>query len=351
MSYAKKYIQVLTPYCPPIDNRRKYGGILLDFNERTVPACKAVRDALATFARRGKFNVYPEYMDLPKKIATYAGANEESLMITNGVDQGIDLIFRTFSGEGDKVIIPSPSFAMFYQCAGTVGNQILQPAYGSNGEFPFEEVMSLIDDEVRVIVICNPNNPTGTLVPLKQIEQIAKKAKSSVVLVDEAYAEFSGLFATQLLKDNPNIVITRTFSKSFGLAAFRIGYILTSKENICELEKVRGAYDVNVPACMVVEAALENVKEMKNYVDEVMNKSKPMLEEFFTKNGIRFLPSKSNFIAFQVNNARELAEKLDANGFRLRPQKSPLLINFLRVSIGTVKQTKQFIKAFKKLYL
>lgn len=138
-------------YNPPLDGRSVYDGILLDFNERTKPPQGKVVRALEKFTRSQKLQVYPEYFDLGKKIADYAGVKANQVMITNGVDQGIDIIFRTFTEKGDKVIIPSPSFSMFYQCAQIVGNKITCPLYKKDDlSFPLSEVLNSIDEKSKV---------------------------------------------------------------------------------------------------------------------------------------------------------------------------------------------------------
>ena len=188
---ALQRIQKMKPYKPPIDGRSAYDGMLLDFNERTKPPQNKVIRALEKFVRGQKLQVYPEYFDLERKIADYACVKADQIMITNGSDQGIDIIFRTFTEKGGKVIIPSPSFAMFFQCAQIVGNEIVSPLYKKDDlAFPLEEVLSAIDSRTKLIVVCNPNNPTGTAVSVSDIEKIAKKAKEAIVMLTRLILNF-----------------------------------------------------------------------------------------------------------------------------------------------------------------
>jgi len=130
---------------------------------------------------------------------------KENIMITNGADQAIDLIFRTFTALDEEVIIPSPSFAMFYQCAKLCQNKIITPTYdASTGNFPLDEVMKSITPKTKLIVICNPNNPTGTLVSLETIEKILKKT-SGLVMTDEAYIEYADCSASKLIDKYKNL--------------------------------------------------------------------------------------------------------------------------------------------------
>jgi len=343
-------IQAMKPYNPPLDGRSGYDGLLLDFNERTRPPEPGVMSALEKFVRDQKQQLYPEYFDLSKMIAKYAGVKADQIMVTNGADQAIDIIFRTFTDNGDKAIIPAPSFAMFGQSARLAGAKIVSPLYvKADLAFPLQEVLGAIDKQTRLIVICNPNNPTGTLVPLEAIEQIARKAKNAVVYIDEAYFEFSKCSAVSLIDKYPNIVITRTFSKAFGLASLRIGYVIARPEYINEMLKVRGPYDVNQAAYYAASAALVSQAGMEEYADGVMNQAKPLVERFFTKNKIVFYPSAANFILFRPDNPKQVLEVLRQNGVLVRPQDKPNIEGTLRLTIGSLKQMKDVVNIYGKV--
>lgn len=348
---ALKRIQEMSSYNPPLAGRRSFSGILLDFNERTLLPSSKVQKIIEDLLKTNRLQVYPEYSELERKLAQYVGVDEDQVMVTNGSDQAIDLIFRTFTNANGKIIIPTPSFAMFYQSAQVVGNKILKPLYKKQDlSFPLEEVLGMVDKTVKLIVVCNPNNPTGTPVSIDVIKKIAQKASNSIILVDEAYFEFSGIIAVPLIKKYPNIVVTRTFSKAFGLPSLRVGYIVASSIYIRELLKVRGPYDVNMIAYTAAIAALDDLKEVQNYVKEVMTQAKPMVEEFFTKNKIAFYPSSANFILFKPDND-QVEQLLKENGILVRPQNKTNIENTLRLSIGTVTQMKQFIKVYQSVVL
>ena len=180
------------------------------------------------------------------------------------------------------------------------------PKYGSNDmSFPLDDVLNSITEKTKLVVICNPNNPTGTLISVADIEKICKKAKDAIVYVDEAYAEFSAVTAVPLLDKYPNLIITRTFSKAFGLVALRIGYVIARPELIKEMLKVRGPYDINMVSLCAAKTALQNLDNLDNYVDEVMEKSKPMLEKFLDDVDIRYYESGSNFILIKPKDSKK----------------------------------------------
>jgi histidinol-phosphate aminotransferase len=341
-------IQAMKPYSPPLNGRSRYDGLLLDFNERTSPPGGQVKRAYRQFGGSQKPQLYPEYYDLETKIAEYAGVEAGQAMITNGTDQAISVIFRTFADKGDKVVIPDPSFAMYAQAARISGNRIVSPLYPEDSlAFPLAEVLAAIDAKVKLIVVCNPNSPTGTLVPIRDIERIAKQAKNAIVYVDEAYFEFSGCSAASLIKRSPNVIISRTFSKAFGLAGLRIGYIIADRRYIIEMLKVRGPYDVNQAACGAALAALDDVKVMQAYAGEVTKRAKPLVEKFFERNGITFYPSAGNFILFKPAEPEKVLKTLKRNGILVRPQDKPNIRGTLRLTVGTADQMEAFIRVYE----
>ncbi len=342
-------IRKMKTYAPPLSGRRSYEGTLLDFNERTQPPSKSIVRALELFLKDQQLQVYPEYFDLQKKIAEYAGVDPSWIMLTNGSDQGIDIIFRTFTETGDTVIIPSPSFAMFDQCAQLAGNNIIRPLYEADDlAFPVQDVLRLLAETPKLLVLCNPNNPTGTCLAVQEVERMLKNARNTMVYVDEAYYEFSGISALKLLKKYPNLIVTRTFSKAFGLASLRLGYVIARPEYIEEMIKVRGPYDVNMAAYYAAYAALQDMKGMRKYVSEVMKKGKVLVENFFRKNDIPFFPSAANFILFRPENAAFVANMLNRAGIQVRPQQKQNIEGTLRVTLGTRQQMKRFIQVYEK---
>jgi len=333
-------IQAMSPYEPPLDGRSVFDGLLLDFNERTTtPSANAVIV--------NQPQLYPEYFDLTAKIATYVGVQNNMVMITNGTDQAIDVIFRTFADRDDTIIIPEPTFAMYRQYAQVNGNQIVSPLYKPDTlAYPVEDILAAINDDVKLVVVCNPNSPTGTLASKIDIERIARKAKNSIVYIDEAYFEFSGETAVGLIDKYPNIIVSRTFSKAFGLAGLRIGYIMAQANYITELLKVRGPYDVNQIAAQAASLALNDQSSTKQYVNEVMQVAKPLLESFFKQSNTPFYVSSGNFILFKPADAKLAAAILRQNGILVRPQNKPGVENRLRLTIGSTEQMQRFIEVY-----
>lgn len=347
----RENILKMSAYKPPLEGRALIGYLLLDFNEMTIEPSPGVKEALKKFVDSGRLQVYPEYGDLDSKIAQYAAVKPSEVMVTNGSDQGIDVIFRAFVEKGDKVIIPTPSFAMFYQSAGIQGAEILKPSYKEDLSFPLKETLDLIDKDIKLVIICNPNNPTGTAVSKEDVLKILKKAKdnNAAVLHDEAYFEFSGITVKDLISDFDNLFITRTLSKQFGIASIRAGYVLSQEKNIKELLKIRGPYDVNMFAKTAIIAALEDADYAKRYIKEVMEKSKPKVENFFKKNKVKYWQGAANFLLVKPIDQKKALEVLESEGILVRPREGPNIEKTIRISIGTLKDTDKFIKAYSKV--
>lgn len=338
MSIFKDHIDQMSAYKPPLDGRDPKVHLLLDFNERTLPVSDAIRHALVDYIHDGRLQMYPSYGDVVDKIAAYAKVLPEQLMITNGSDQGIDLVFRAACREGEEAIIPGPSFAMYSQCAQVENMRLIEPQYTIEKGYPLSDVLSAISDKTRVIVVSNPNNPSGTLVGRDDICTIARAAPDAVILVDECYFEYSSVTVADLVSQYPNIVITRTFSKTWGIPSLRLGYIISDKENIRALLNVRGPYDVNQLAIVAIRAGLGHIEGIETYVEEVMHEAKPMLERFLEQKKIPYWSSGANYVWAFFDNAEAVELSLRNAGILVRPKTDASGKMGLRITVGTVEQ-------------
>jgi len=350
-SVLKPHIQVLQPYKPPLDGRSAAQHLLLDFNERTMPVASHVTEALKAHIDRQDLQCYPAYGDLNDQVAAYAGVPPEHCMFTNGSDQGIDLVVRCCCEYGSEAIIPAPTFAMYEQAALTEGLVIKSPFFTKEDGFPTKEVLSLVGPKTTLIVFSNPNNPTGTAIPREVILEVAQKASHCAILVDECYYEFMPPEST--VKDEvaklPNLFVTRTFSKTFGLPSLRLGYLISCEANIKALCSVRGPYDVNKLAVVAVKAALADQKYVFDFVKELNKQAKPKFEEFLRSKGIDFWPSSANYIFCYFSNPVQLEAALRDRQILVRPKKDAKGVTGLRVSIGTVEQTNRLITSLQEL--
>lgn len=343
MTIFKQHIAAMAAYKPPLDGRSPASHLLLDFNERTLPVAKVIEDALVDYIRSGRMQMYPAYGDTADLIAAYCGVPSEQLMITNGSDQGIDLVIRSACREGDEAIIPGPSFAMYSQCAKVEHLTLIEPQYTLEGGFPTAEVLAAISAKTRVVCIANPNNPSGTVVSREDIVSIAKAAPQAAILVDECYYEYFGQTVVDLVDDLPNLVVTRTFSKTWGIPSLRLGYVISRADNVLALLNVRGPYDINQLAIVAIRAALAHPQYTHEYVREVMTEAKPMLEAFLEGRGITYWPSGANYVWMFPPNSEALNRLLLANSILVRPKADAAGRVGLRITVGTVEQTKRLL--------
>lgn len=330
-------------YKPPLEGRDPKNHLLLDFNERTLPPSDAVVEALVDYIRAGRVQMYPSYTGIVRQIADYCAVSEAQVMITNGSDQGIDLVFRATCQPGDEVIIPGPSFAMYSQCAGIENTRVIAPHYSMDGGYPLSQVITALTRKTRLIVVSNPNNPSGTLVSREAIIQLAEAAPDACILVDECYFEYSNTTVVDLVDKYPNLVVTRTFSKTWGLPSLRFGYVVSTADNILALLNIRGPYDINQLAVVAVTAALRNQENVKAYIKEVMQESKPVFEAFLDKNRILYWPSSANFIWMFPDRPNELENVLREQNILVRPKCDGSGKVGLRVTIGTTEQVQHLI--------
>ncbi len=349
MSVCKPHLTQMGAYSPPLEGRSTDQHLLLDFNERTLPVSQKVRDALLAYIQADHMQTYPAYGDLIHRIADYAGVPADQLMITNGSDQGIDLIIRATCNEGDEVIIPSPSFAMYHQIAMVENTRIIEPVYSKETGYPVDEVLAAVSPKTKLIAVSNPNNPTGTLIAEQDIVRIARAAPQAAILVDECYFEYTQVTVKEHLLELPNLFITRTFSKTWGLPSIRLGYVMSAAENINALLNIRGPYDVNQFAAVAVQAALEDPEYMQQFVAEVLGQSRPLLEAFLQKKNISFWPASANFVFAFPENAVEVNQHLQHEGILVRPKKDHKGQLGLRITVGTLEQTKRLIEVLEKV--
>ncbi|WP_370979277.1 histidinol-phosphate transaminase [Agaribacterium sp. ZY112] len=348
MPLFKEHLYQLGTYKPPLDGRDPERFTLLDFNERTVPVSKLIAQDVADWVLSGRMQMYPSYGDICELIAAYSDVDVAQVMITNGSDQGIDLVFRSCCEAGAEVIIPGPSFPMYLQSASIEAALIHEPQYTREHGYPLDAVLALVNERTRVIVVSNPNNPSATSVAREQIECLAQAAPHAAILVDECYFEYCRISVVDLVERYPNIIVTRTFSKTWGLPSLRLGYVVSAKENIEQLLKVRGPYDVNQLAVEALRSALKHKQSVDDYIEEVMHKSKPAFELFLAEFALDYWPSSANFVWVFFDEPEYLESQLRAAGILVRPKADGAGRLGLRITLGTVQQTEQLIEVLRR---
>ena len=288
-------ISRMSPYKPPLENRDPETFMLMDFNESPVPPPTGVIQKISEFLN-SHAHVYPVYGDLLDKLGNYTGVPAENLLLTNGSDQAIEIIMRSLMENGEEAAVVEPAFQMYNQTVNTLGCKLSGPQFSSDFHFPHKELKDSVNTKTRLIILINPNNPTGTSVSLEQIEDLLKSFPEIPVLVDEAYYEFSGDSCVSLMSSYSNLIVVRTFSKALAIPSLRLGYVIASPDFILELQKIRGPYDVNVVAVIAAREQLNHPENWQKMVRHLMDECKPTIEKYFDEMQVKYFSSKANFM-------------------------------------------------------
>ena len=321
----------------------------LDRNESTVPLPGNVVSTLSRYLERRGVHSYPEAERLSGPLAAYCGVWPECILTTNGSDQAIDLCLRAFLNEGDLLLVARPEFSIFTHVATLIGAQLHGVPYREDLSFPYGEYReAAVSGKPDLIVIINPNNPTGTAVADDFILEIASNHPDVPVIVDEAYYEFTGRTAAGLIASHGNIVVLRTFSKAFAMAGLRLGYVVAAPPVIEQIAKLRNPFDVNELAVVAAEAQLADLDPMRRYVRQLVSESKPLVTDFCKRMGIAAWPGEANFVLVKPQDCRGAVEFLRDHGILVRSMSAPLLRGMFRVTMGTPAEMTWFTEAFEE---
>ncbi|MEK6947327.1 MAG: histidinol-phosphate transaminase [Nanoarchaeota archaeon] len=350
MIRPRKAVIEMKEYNPPTSGREN--SLRLDFNENTAGCSPVVIKTLGKIDRN-LLSTYPEYTNLRRSLAKYCNVNADEIIATNGTDEAIKTIIETYIEKSkDEIIIPVPTYAMFKFYAQLNEAVIKEINYNEDLSFPTEKILDSITIKTKIIILVNPNNPTGTSIKQIDIIQILKKAKknNALVLIDEAYYQFYGKSSIPLVKKYDSLFVIQTFSKAFGLAGLRSGYIVSNKNNTKVIQKVLSPYSVNIAAAICASEALKDLAYIKNYVKEV-NASKKIFLRELSSLGIQYYKTDANFVLLKIGpQAAIFCEKLKEKDILVRNRSSdPLLQGCVRITLGTVRQTMQLIKALRQI--
>lgn len=343
----RRAIDHMAPYRPPTGGRKDL--LRLDFNENTIGCSPKVRKFLATSLSAGDLPAYPEYSETRRELAAFFGVPEDAMVLTNGTDEAIQVLVNTYLDDRQECLILQPSYAMYRFYSEVAGAEVFPLDYNPDTlAFPLEQVIESISPGTRLIMIANPNNPTGGAITVNAIRQILERAGNAAVLIDEAYYEFCGITALPLIEDYPNLFVSRTFSKVYGLAGLRIGCVFTQPRNATLMRKGQSPYSVNAVAAAAARVAIQDQEFITGYVTEVLA-ARQLTEVGLEKLHIRYFPSEGNFILMELS---ERAERV-VNGLRERGilvrDRSHEIPGTVRVTIGTRDQMDRFLAALKEV--
>jgi histidinol-phosphate aminotransferase len=324
------------------------GKIRLDFNENTAGCGAAVLRALAKLTPQ-ELAMYPEYQKPAARIASHLGVRTEELLLTNGGDDALRVFFDTFVEPRSHILICEPTFPMYRYYAEIAGARIEVCRYDAQQRFPLNDVLSALGKKPRVFFLANPNNPTGTLVPPAALRKILVAASNTVVVFDEAYAEFSGFSTIPWIRRYKNLFIARTFSKAAGLAALRLGAVIAARDSLAYVRRAMPPFPVNIAALVSTEAALRERKTIRAYVREIQRIRKSFAAAL-RKLGVITFPSAGNFLLANFgSNGPVLFAKLERRGILLRDRSGDMGSGFVRITIGTPSEMKTLLREIQRI--
>ncbi len=338
----------MAPYHPPTGGRRN--KLRLDFNENTVGAPPLVLDFIKRYLTAADLSIYPEYDHAFEDLSQHFGVDIDQMTLTNGTDEAIQVLVNTYINPGDEVLLLRPSYAMYRFYAQLAGARVEELDYRPGTlTFPVEELLEKITPSTRAVLISNPNNPTGTGTNLNVIERILKKAENTAVLIDEAYFEFSGVTALGLIGLRSNLFVSRTFSKIYGMAAMRCGWLFSAAENMAHVRKAQSPYSVNAVAAMAARIAVQDRRFIEDYALEVLT-ARELLYVGLERLKIPYIKSQANFVLFQAGDrAIALRDELRNRGILVR-DRSYEISGCVRVTIGTRDQVQQFLNELEQIW-
>jgi histidinol-phosphate aminotransferase len=332
------------------------GALRLHLNENTAGCSPAVIDAVRRVTARD-VACYPDYTALFRECADYLGVPEQQIVLTNGVDEGllaaVVACFRVAhtSVRLPEAIVVQPAYEMYGICVRAVGGRVVAIPPKPDFQFPLVELFHAVTRDTRLIILNNPNNPTGQVIPRDAIRDIARSVPSEVtVLVDEAYYDFCGESVITEMWRHPNVVIARTFAKAHGLAGLRAGCLIGDPERLDPLREVVPPYNLSVFAVAGWRAALRDREYLAWYRAQV-EESRRLLYDACDRLGLKHWRSAGNFVLIRVGeDATEYARKLSARGVLVRDRsREPGCQDCIRITAGVVEHTRTVIEALEAL--
>lgn len=327
--------------------------VKLDGNENPYACSPKVYQALADYPY---YHIYPDPSQgvLREALEQYTGLAREHIVCGNGSDELIDLVLRLFLKHGDEVINCPPTFGMYPFCTSVCGGELVDVPRRDDFGIDVPAIREALSDKTKVILLASPNNPTGTTVTEQEVMELVDMGR--IVVVDEAYFEFSNTTVVGSVLQHQNLIVLRTFSKWAGLAGLRVGYGICPANIAGYLLKVKPPYNVNVAAEAAVLASLADLEYLRGNIAKITAERARLFAKLNELEWLRPYPSEANFILCSVRSwpggsggspAKQVWDKLSADGIFVRYYNSPGLEACLRISVGRPEDTDALIEALK----
>ena len=336
-------LHTLKPYSVEEDD----WSIKLDANESPYNVPPLVRERIMNRLDYLAFNRYPEMgmQDLRTQIAGEFRLSMDNVLLGSGSSELLATLCYTFGGPGRGIVFPVPSFSM-YAIYAQISDSVSVPVeLNEDYTFPKEKMLQAAkENNGKLIIICNPNNPTGTVTSLDDIEYVVSRAECPVV-VDEAYYEFHGESAVHLLGKYKNLIVARTFSKAYALAAARVGYMMADCSLTALIAKAQMPYHVNALSLAAAEVVYQMKDEFMPLIRQIIEERNRLAVTLTAMDGITVFPSSANFLLIKTEKAAEIGAYLRGKAVAVRDfSKAPYLENCIRITVGSPQENELLVK-------
>lgn len=321
-------------------------------NENPFDLPEAAKRRVLEQALAREWSRYPDFdpSELRARLAAFTGWRADGVLCGNGSNELIEALLLTTVGAGTRVVIPEPSFALYGLMTRLLGGTCVPVQLGPNLEYDAAALSrARRETEAPLTIVCSPNNPTGGTLPTPALRALLRES-DGLVAVDEAYHEFAGESALELLHEFENLVVLRTFSKAMGMAGLRVGYLLAAPELVRQIDKARLPYNLNFFSQLAALAALDELETLRGNVELLRSERGRVVAALEALPGVRPFPSQANFILFELETRapREVFQALHAQGVLVRDVSSyPRLGRCLRVSVGSPTENQAFVAALR----
>jgi histidinol-phosphate aminotransferase len=345
MLKPREPIASLSPYQSPILSR---AGLSLDLNESMAGCSPRVLARLRSLSA-ADVSLYPQREAGELLVANFLGLAPEQVLLTNGMDEALSVLFTSYLGEDDELLFADPTFVMYRVLGDALGAKVVRPQSGEDLALPIADLLAQISPRTRVIAMANPNNPTGLAARRVDLLKIAEAAPDAAVLIDEAYFEFCGATLIPDLVHYPNLFVARTLSKAYGLAGLRLGVLTGAAEQIGYLRGFSLPFNVNSVALACLEEALVDQEFVSEHVAQV-KRGRERLSQLFDELGLRYWPSQTNFVLVRVGaKVKTFVESMQGRGILVRDSSSnPGCDGCVRITVGTPEQMDVALQAIRE---
>jgi histidinol-phosphate aminotransferase len=327
-------------------------GLRLHLNENTGGCSPRVIDAIRRL-KPTDISTYPSYPSLVLTIARYFDVDPEWVLLTNGLDEGILMAAVGHISKARihdaETIVPTPAFDPYPNSTAAAGANVVRVPANPDLSFPTDAVIRAITPRTRMIFLNTPNNPTGQLISIDDLQRISAAAGNAIVLIDEAYIEFGGESFLPHLVRYPNVLVGRTFSKAYGLAGLRVGIVIGQPPALQPVRDVTLPFNINVIALTAVQAALEDTEFLPRYAAEVAE-SRELLYAACRRLGLQYWESAANYVLVRVGETTPFIQALSARKIHVRDRsKDPATPGCVRITTGVLAHTRAAIEALESV--